>query len=86
MVGDTESKPEKGVVAMKKLVLKDKVDVLVGEYSSGVALAIQPFLSGYKIVLPTTARPLPTYEERRKGLCEKQILVSGHGQFRRNRN
>src|SRR5208337_3309686 len=47
--GDTESKPEKGVTAMKKLVLEDKVDVLVGEYSSGVALAIQPFLSGYKI-------------------------------------
>jgi branched-chain amino acid transport system substrate-binding protein len=52
--GDTESKPEKGVTAMKKLVLEDKVDVLVGEYSSGVSLAIQPFLSGYKIVFVTT--------------------------------
>ena len=39
---------------MKKLVLEDKVDVLVGEYSSGVALAIQPFLSGYKIVFLST--------------------------------
>ncbi len=53
-IGDTESKPEKGVTAMKKLVLEDKVDVLVGEYSSGVALAIQPFLSNYKIVFVTT--------------------------------
>lgn len=52
--GDTESKPEKGVTAMKKLVLEDKVDVLVGEYNSGVSLAIQPFLSGYKIVFVTT--------------------------------
>ena len=48
--GDTEGKPEKGVTAAKKLVLQDKVDVLVGEYSSGVALAIQPYLSGYQIV------------------------------------
>ena len=52
--GDTESKPEKGVTAMKKLVLEDKVDVLVGEYSSGVALAIQPFVPNYKIVFVTT--------------------------------
>ena len=49
-IGDTEGKPEKGITALKKLVLEDKVDVLLGEYSSGVALAIQPFLSNYKIV------------------------------------
>ena len=54
IVGDTESKPEKGITAMKKLVMEDKVDVLVGEYNSGVALAIQPFLSGYKIVFIST--------------------------------
>ncbi len=54
VIGDTESKPEKGVAAAKKLVLEDKVDVLVGEYNSGVALAIQPFLSGYKIAFITT--------------------------------
>ena len=54
VIGDTESKPEKGVTAMKKLVLEDKVDVLVGEYNSGVSLAIQPFLRGYKIVFVTT--------------------------------
>ncbi len=54
IVGDTESKPEKGITAMKKLVMEDKVDVLVGEYNSGVALAIQPFLGSYKIVLIST--------------------------------
>lgn len=54
IVGDTESKPEKGITAMKKLVMEDKVDVLVGEYNSGVALAIQPFLGNYKIVLIST--------------------------------
>jgi len=49
-IGDTEGKPEKGITALKKLVLEDKVDVLVGEYSSGVGLALQPFLPNYKIV------------------------------------
>ena len=57
--GDTESKPEKGVTAMKKLVLEDKVDVLIGEYNSGVALAIQPFLAGYKIVFVSTGVASP---------------------------
>lgn len=53
-VGDTEGKPEKGITALKKLVLEDKVDVLIGEYSSGVTLALQPFLPGYKTVFITT--------------------------------
>ncbi len=58
IMGDTESKPEKGITAMKKLVMEDKVDVLVGEYNSGVALAIQPFLSNYKIVFMATGTRL----------------------------
>ncbi len=58
-IGDTESKPEKGVTAMKKLVLETKVDLLIGEYSSGVALAIQPFLAGYKIVFIATGTASP---------------------------
>ncbi|MBW1695511.1 MAG: ABC transporter substrate-binding protein [Deltaproteobacteria bacterium] len=49
-IGDTEGKPEKGITALKKLVLEDKVDVLVGCFSSGVALALQPYLPRYKIV------------------------------------
>lgn len=49
-IGDTEGRPEKGITALKKLVLKDKVDALVGCYSSGVALALQPYLPKYKIV------------------------------------
>jgi branched-chain amino acid transport system substrate-binding protein len=54
VIGDTESKPEKGITAVKKLVLEDKVDVLVGEYNSGVSLAIQPFVANYKIPFITT--------------------------------
>lgn len=53
-IGDTESKPEKGITAVKKLVLEDKVDMLVGEYNSGVSLAIQPFVANYKMPFITT--------------------------------
>ena len=59
VIGDTEGKPEKGITAVKKLVLQEKVDALVGEYSSGVALAIQPFLSGYQIVFIGTGVASP---------------------------
>jgi branched-chain amino acid transport system substrate-binding protein len=59
VIGDTESKPEKGITAVEKLVLEDKVDVLVGEYNSGVALAIEPFLSRYKIVFISTGTASP---------------------------
>ncbi|MGC1403154.1 MAG: ABC transporter substrate-binding protein [Thermodesulfobacteriota bacterium] len=59
IIGDTESKPEKGITAMKKLVLEDKVDVLVGEYNSGVALALQPFVANYKIVFMSTGCASP---------------------------
>ena len=53
-IGDTEGKPEKGITALKKLILEDKVDVLVGCYSSGVALALQPYLPRYKTVYVAT--------------------------------
>ncbi len=53
-IGDTEGKPEKGINALKKLVLEDKVDLLLGCYSSGVALALQPYLPRYKTVYVAT--------------------------------
>jgi len=48
--GDTEGKTEKGINAFKKLTLSDKVDVLVGESVSGVALALQNYLPQSEIV------------------------------------
>jgi branched-chain amino acid transport system substrate-binding protein len=63
IIGDTESKPEKGITAMKKLVVEDKVDALVGEFNSGVALAIQPYLSTYKIVFIATGTASPDLTE-----------------------
>ncbi len=54
ILGDTEGKPEKGITALKKLVLDDNVDVLLGEWSSGAALAMQPFANSYKVVYVAT--------------------------------
>jgi branched-chain amino acid transport system substrate-binding protein len=54
VIADTEANPEKGITALKKLVLDDNVDVLVGTFSSGVALAQQPFAAQYKKVFITT--------------------------------
>lgn len=53
-IGDTEGKPEPGISALKKLVLNDKVDVLIGSYSTGVCLALQPYLAKYKVPFITT--------------------------------
>ena len=53
-IGDTEGKPEPGISALKKLVLDDKVDVLIGSYSTGVCLALQPYLAKYKVPFITT--------------------------------
>jgi branched-chain amino acid transport system substrate-binding protein len=71
IIGDTESKPEKGITAMKKLVVEDKVDALVGEFNSGVALAIQPYLSTYKIVFIATGTASPDLTENVKKNYQK---------------
>ena len=82
IVGDTESKPEKGITAMKKLVMEDKVDVLVGEYNSGVALAIQPFLSSYKIIfIATGTASIGPDQQRKKRLPEESNTFSAHDQL-----
>ena len=46
---DAEFSPEKGITALNKLAMKDKVDVLMGGMTSGVVLAQMPYLSRYKL-------------------------------------
>lgn len=57
---ETEQNPEKGKTAVERLLFVDKVDVIVGEHRSEVALAVQPILmENKKIFLSTgTASPL----------------------------
>lgn len=48
---DTESKPATGLAQVKKLVLRDRVDVLVGIISSAVAAAVRDFVHGAQVPL-----------------------------------
>ena len=49
--GDTESKPNAGLAQAKKLILKDKVDMLVGTVSSAVAGAVRDYVHNSKTPL-----------------------------------
>lgn len=49
VVDETEN-PETGINAIKKLTAEEKVDVLVGGYTSGVTLAQLPHISNAKTI------------------------------------
>ena len=57
---ETEQSPEKGKTAVERLLFVDKVDVIIGEHRSEVAIAVQPIIAeNKKIFLSTgTASPL----------------------------
>jgi branched-chain amino acid transport system substrate-binding protein len=57
---ETEQNPEKGKTAVERLLFVDKVDAIIGEHRSEVALAVQPIIcENKKIFLSTgTASPL----------------------------
>lgn len=48
VVADETEKPEAGINAIKKLTAEDKVDVLIGGYTSGVTLAQLPHITRAK--------------------------------------
>jgi len=54
IVEDTEGKPEVGLVKTRKLVEKDKVDMLAGIFSTGVAYALRDYVHNQKIPLMIT--------------------------------
>jgi len=56
---DSESKTEKGIMAMKRLVEKDKVDILLGGAMSGITLAQMDYLKNYNIIYLSTGVSSP---------------------------
>ncbi|MEW6532737.1 MAG: ABC transporter substrate-binding protein [Thermodesulfobacteriota bacterium] len=56
---DTELKPEVGVARAKKLILEDKVDVLMGIVSSEVARAVAPVANEHRTPLIITLAMTP---------------------------
>ena len=50
VAADETENPEQGIAAIKKLTADDKVDVLIGGYTSGVTLAQLPHISNAKTI------------------------------------
>ena len=61
---DTEDEPEKGITALKRLVEKDKVHVLIGAAVSGVFLAQMDFLQPYNIIFMNTGASTPIVADK----------------------
>jgi branched-chain amino acid transport system substrate-binding protein len=90
---DTEFSPEKGITALSKLAMKDKVDVLMGGMTSGVVLAQMPYLSRYRLpflgvsVASSTLTKLVSddYEKNkyffRVGIIKDKFLAFGQVDF-----
>lgn len=63
-VGDTESTKEGGIRALEKLILVDKVDFLVGGYSSAIVLACSPVAVEHKVPWIVTGAVSPLVTRR----------------------
>lgn len=48
-LGDNQCDPAIGVIAVRKLIVDDKVDAMVGSACSSVTLAVMPLLEQYKV-------------------------------------
>jgi branched-chain amino acid transport system substrate-binding protein len=62
--GDTQTSDEGGVKAVTKLITEDKVDLLVGGYSTGVTLAGQVVAAEHKVPFIITGAAYPAVTRR----------------------
>ena len=62
--GDTETSREGGVKAVTKLITEDKVDILVGGFSSGITYADQVVAAQYKVPFIITGASTPLVTRR----------------------
>jgi branched-chain amino acid transport system substrate-binding protein len=60
---ETEQNPEKGKTAVERLLFVDKVDAIIGEHRSEVALAVQPIICENKKVFLSTGTASPLLSE-----------------------
>jgi branched-chain amino acid transport system substrate-binding protein len=56
---DAQSEPSQGASAAERLATQEKVDIVLGPYSSGVTLAVAPVLEKYKIPMITGSAESP---------------------------
>ena len=63
-IEDTEIKPEKAINGYKKLVMVDKVKVVMGAFSSGVVLSLMDHVARFKVPFIATASSSNTFGEK----------------------
>jgi branched-chain amino acid transport system substrate-binding protein len=66
VMADETEKPEAGINAIKKLTAEDKVDVLIGGYTSGVTLAQLPHIARAKTIYMGVGAASPAVTQRVK--------------------
>jgi branched-chain amino acid transport system substrate-binding protein len=85
VVADETENPEQGIAAIKKLTADDKVDVLIGGYTSGVTLAQLPHISNAKTIYlgvgaasPAITAKVKTDYENYKYIFRVSPIHAGH--------
>jgi branched-chain amino acid transport system substrate-binding protein len=58
-IGDEESTPEKAIQAFQNLALRNKVVAIIGGFRSGSVLALQPYVSRFKVPFLITGGASP---------------------------
>ncbi len=59
VVGDEESTPEKAIQAFQSLVMRSKVDAIIGGFRSGSVLALRPYVARFKVPFLITGAASP---------------------------
>jgi branched-chain amino acid transport system substrate-binding protein len=59
VVGDEEGTPEKAIQAYQNLAMRSKVDAIIGGFRSGSVLALQPYVSRFKVPFLITGAASP---------------------------
>ncbi|UGV27767.1 ABC transporter substrate-binding protein [Rhodopseudomonas boonkerdii] len=85
VVADETENPEQGIAAIKKLTADEKVDVLIGGYTSGVTLAQLPHISNAKTIYlgvgaasPAITAKVKTDYENYKYIFRVSPIHAGH--------
>ena len=66
VAADETENPETGISAIRKLLANEKVDVLIGGYTSGVTLAQLPHISAAKTIYPGLGPVSPSVTKKVK--------------------
>jgi branched-chain amino acid transport system substrate-binding protein len=75
---DSQTSPDAGVLAAKKLIEVNKVEAILGTWSSGVTLAVAPIAEAAGVIHMTNAGAGPVTEMTKKGLIFRFSAISEH--------